>query len=77
MKDRGPRAGSKWHRPNARGMGFVTVKPEETRHVIDRTLGGDVIFVSGRWSRHAYKQRCTLGEWLDWQHDAKEVKKQS
>jgi hypothetical protein len=70
----GPKAGTKWFRPNSRGIGFVINKPAETRHVFDRTLGGDVLFVSGRFTRHAHKERCTLSEWLDWAHDAKEVK---
>ena len=67
----GPQAGEVWRRPNSRGYGFVVSKPAETRHVIDRTLGSDVIFVSGRYSRNAYRQQCTLSEWLDWAHDAK------
>lgn len=68
----GPKAGTVWYRPNTRGTGFVIGHPAETRHVIDRTLGGSVIFVSGRWSRYAHKQQCTLLEWLDWQYNAKE-----
>lgn len=72
---KGPKTGSKWRRPNARGRGFVVVKPEETRHVIDRTLGGGVIFISGRATRFANKQGCTLNQWLEWQADAKEVSK--
>lgn len=67
----GPKAGSRWHRPNGRGIGFVVSKPAETRHVIDRTLGSDVIFVSGRMTRYAHREQCTLSEWLDWAHDAK------
>lgn len=73
-ENHGPKAGTVWHRPNSRGIGFVINHPAETRHVTDHTLGGDVIFVSGRWSRNAYKQQCTLSEWLSWQHDAKERK---
>lgn len=72
-KSFGPRRGEVWKRPNSRGKGFVVSKPAETRHVVDRNLGGDVIYVSGRWSRHAYKQQCTLSEWLEWQHDAKRI----
>ncbi len=71
--EKGPKAGTRWFRPNSRGMGFVVSKPAETRHVYDRTLGGDVIYVSGRFTRHAYKQQCTLSEWNDWAHDAKQV----
>lgn len=70
----GPKSGTKWHRPNSRGIGFVINKPAETRHVIDRTLGGSVIFVSGRYSRNTYREQCSLSEWLDWAHDAKQVR---
>lgn len=70
----GPEAGSRWFRPNSRGIGFVVNHPAETRHVIDRNLGGDVFFVSGRLTRFAHRQRCTLSEWLDWAHDAKQIR---
>lgn len=69
----GPQHGEVWRRPNGNGYGFVISKPQETRHVLDRTLGSDVIYVSGRYSRHAYRHQCTLDQWLDWQHDAKKV----
>ena len=60
---REPRAGDVWRRE--RFYTFVS-HPQETRHVIDRTLGGDVIFVSGRWSRNAYREQCSLAEWNKW-----------
>lgn len=74
-----PKAGQKWRYPGTRGVGFVVEKPAETRHVIDRTLGGDVIYVSGRLTPRArlnsYMQsRCSLKVWLYWAYDAKEVK---
>ena len=40
---------------------------QETRWVLDRTLGGQVVYISGRWSRHVvYGERCTLEEWHEW-----------
>lgn len=69
-----PKPGSKWHRPNSRGRGFVISTPAETRHVVDRTLGGGVVYVSGRLSRRSYNQiTCTLAQWHDWAANAKEV----
>lgn len=62
----GPKIGSKWHRPGTRGYGFVIEHPAETRHVVERTLGGDVYFVSGRLTRFAHRERCTLVEWRAW-----------
>jgi hypothetical protein len=62
-----PKPGSKWKRPAIYSPGRR--EPAETRHVIDRTLGGDVLFVPGRWSqRHNTKQTCTLAEWDQWAH---------
>lgn len=69
---RDPKSGTRWFRPASK-TGFVLARSAETRHVIDRTLGGAVIFISGRWSRHAYKQQCSLSEWFDWAYDAREV----
>jgi hypothetical protein len=60
----GPEAGTKWRSKN----------PVETRHVIDRTLGGHVCYLSGRWSywraTRGNHLRCTLDEWLAWQAGA-------
>ncbi len=55
------------------GSTFVRKKDgkTETRHVYDTTLGVDVIFVSGRWSRFAHKQRATAVEWFEWVKDAR------
>lgn len=64
--ERGPKAGTTWHRAHSRGMGFVINHPAETRHVMDRTYGGDVIFVSGRYTRNASLEKCTLADWIDW-----------
>jgi hypothetical protein len=71
--DNDPKAGTKWHRPNSNGYGFVVNHPAETRHVIDRTLGGDVIYVSGRLTRNAIKEQCTANEWASWAADARQV----
>jgi hypothetical protein len=66
--DRPPKAGSKWYRRATNGVGFVVNYPAETRHVVDRTLGGHVIFVSGRLTRFAYREQVTLEEWNEWVH---------
>jgi len=58
-----PKAGTVWHR---RAYYTFFRHGAETRHVIDRTLGCDVIYVSGRWSRFAHKSQCTLAEWKEW-----------
>lgn len=58
----GPFPGSKWFRPNrvaSRGSAWRA----ETRWVIDRTLGGDVVFTRGR---ARYVDQCTLSEWQEW-----------
>lgn len=54
-----PHAGEVWVR---RGP------PQETRSVIDRNLGGDVIFIAGRYSRlQNYRgQTVSLAEWREW-----------
>lgn len=72
-KTTGPKAGERWFRP-ASNNGFVVKKSAETRHVVDRTYGGDVIYISGRRTRFAYKSQCTLALWLDWALDARRVK---
>lgn len=70
---RGPKAGTKWSRRASGGFGFVINHPAETRHVIDRTVGGGVVFVRGRMSRRKeYQETCTLNEWLSWEDSAKE-----
>lgn len=46
--------------------------PQETRHVIDRTLGADVIFYRGNWKlRH--RGQCSWAEWQVWVATAKRV----
>lgn len=60
-----PKPGTKWRRPALYSPGRR--EPAETRHVIDRTFGGDVLYVPGRWSqRHNTKTTCTLKEWKRW-----------
>jgi len=58
--------GTRWRRKR---------KPIETRTVVDRTLGGDVLYVSGRFSRfkHSLPSRCSLSEWKEWQCGAVEI----
>lgn len=50
----------------------------ETRTVVDRYLGGDVSYFSGRvtkWPPPEFQQRrCTLASWNAWQQDAKEIR---
>jgi hypothetical protein len=60
----GPKSGEVWRR--AKFYQMSCGHPQETRHVVDRTLGGDVIFVKGRWSRNAYREQCTLTDWREW-----------
>jgi hypothetical protein len=50
----------------------------ETRWVIDKTLGGHVVYEVGRRPRNAYRSyglRCTLAEWHEWAKHAKETKR--
>jgi len=63
-KRAGPQHGEVWRR--AKFYQMSCLHSQETRHVIDRTLGGDVIYVSGRYYRNAYKEQCTLREWNKW-----------
>lgn len=73
ISNRGPKAKETWRRPQMK-TGFVIPYPAETRHVIDRTLGGDVIYISGRWTaRECFRKQCTLADWLDWAADARKV----
>lgn len=58
-----PHAGEKWRRR----------RPQKTRTVVDRTLGGDVVFVNGRRTRFARQEQCTETEWAMWQSEAKQV----
>jgi len=60
-----PECGDVLLRPATRDHG------QETRHVSDRTLGGDVIYCVGR--RPVYDTRrdnCTAEEWARWAEDA-------
>jgi hypothetical protein len=58
-----PLPGTRWRKR--------TAKTCETRTVIDKTLGGSVVYVSGRtrgkelW-RGYYQQQCTIAAWRDW-----------
>lgn len=43
-----------------------------TRHVLDRTLGGDVIFFQGD-QRNRWRKQCTLAEWNEYLKTAKRI----
>jgi len=48
---------------------------QETRHVLDHTLGGDVIYSVGRPpTYHSNRFHCTREEWIEWAEDAVVVK---
>lgn len=56
-------------------IGSATIGPKagwkyrsksETRHVVDRTFGGHVIYVSGRYTRHAHPVTVTAAQWNAW-----------
>lgn len=68
-----PVAGEKWRYTKTPGIGFVIEHPTETRTVVDRTLGGSVVYVSGRFTRHALRIECTIEDWVEWQKTAKQV----
>lgn len=61
-----PRIGERWRMKNANGQ-------QETRTVVERTLGGHVGFVVGRWTRFAHQEFCTLENWKSWRARAKRV----
>ena len=63
-----PFAGEVWRLKRVPGIEV------RTRHVIDRTLGGDVIFVEGRYYRGAVHYQCDLEEWMDWAEEAKMIR---
>ena len=48
-----------------------------TRHVIDRTFGGDIVYIQGRlpvdFYREMYNKYCTLEEWGEYHKTAKAV----
>lgn len=60
-----PKAGEVWRRRK----GGKT----ETRFVIDRTLGGDVIYRSGKWSYANRSSRDTYLNWMTWQSGATRI----
>lgn len=61
-----PKAGERW-RAKIDGK-------SETRRVIDRTLGGHVMFISGRLTAFNRPLTITLSHWNEWQAKAKQVK---
>lgn len=45
-----------------------------TRHVVDKTLGGDVVYFKGRLPTDSWRRwgdRCTLEEWAEYEKTAK------
>ena len=48
-----------------------------TRHVGDKTLGGDVVYIQGRWPKEPWRwecqEHCTLLEWQRYQATAKRI----
>jgi hypothetical protein len=60
---KGPRPGSTWRGKSEAVDGR---KLTETRHVIDRTLGGSVVYVSGRLTRFAMHSTVALVDWNEW-----------
>lgn len=62
-----PFAGERWRLDASLG------RSQETRTVVDRFLGGDVLYVSGRFTRHARHFRCTLEQWDHWARFARKL----
>lgn len=63
---KGPRAGQRYFRPNSFGKHSA-----ETRHVVDRTFGGDVVYISGRRTPYAQKITENSEKWNCWVIEAK------
>lgn len=68
-----------WQDPPQRGevwCGKSASGGRETRTVIDRFMGGDVSYATGRVTRSQWTGRgtgllrCTEAEWLEWQKRA-------
>jgi len=66
-----PKSGERWRKR----VGGKT----ETRTVIDRTLGAQIVYVRGRVPKpnrafdYPSEKRCTKAEWFAWQAGAKEL----
>lgn len=58
-----PKSGTSWRGRNQSVDGRRLI---ETRHVIDRTLGGYVIYVQGRLTRFATHHTITIENWNAW-----------
>lgn len=61
-----PQAGERWRGPSDRGG-------RETRTVVDRTLGADVIYITGRRDHYQPRHTCSEAEWRAWQQRAKRL----
>lgn len=63
-----PKIGEKWRREGSFDI------PTETRTVVERTLGGHVGYVSGRWTRFSKIFTITLEHWKQWERWSEKVK---
>lgn len=62
-----PVRGERW-----RGLGRNGARTE-TRRVIDRTLGSDVMFQAGRRTAFNPPEVATYEDWMTWQNTAKQL----
>lgn len=65
-----PQFGEVYRRKQKRSLGGET----QTRHVIDRTFGGDVLYVEGRFRANAYRVKVSKEQWLLWADGASLVR---
>jgi hypothetical protein len=66
----GPQAAEVWRRTD---KGHDGKRRTETRTVVDRTLGGDVVFVQGKVTRFAQRSQCSFTDWSAWCGPARQV----
>lgn len=64
-----PKPGSRWRCPRLY-VGNKIVQSTEARLVVDRTLGGDVIYKLSS-ERYQYSRRVTESEWNGWVKESK------
>ena len=57
----------RWDGPPYAGQTFRRrhAGKQETRHVIDRTFGADVVYVYGSF-RRGYQETCSYDDWQTW-----------
>lgn len=61
-----PQAGESWRRRRS--------GKQETRHVIDRTFGDDVVYYYGDYRNH-HEATCSEEEWKAWVSEAKRLER--